>query len=86
MIRGEYLITIGIVVVILGILLLFLGSLLLSSGKGEGSSKETSQIRGGGVLMIGPIPIIFGTDKGSVVGLVILAIILMVISYLLFYR
>jgi uncharacterized protein (TIGR00304 family) len=86
MIRGEYLITIGVLVIILGILLLLVGSVLLSSGKGEESTKSTSQIRGGGVVMIGPIPIIFGTDKGSVMVVVILAIILMVISYLLFYR
>jgi uncharacterized protein (TIGR00304 family) len=86
MIRGEYLITIGVLVIILGILLLIVGSVLLSSGNGEGSSKSTTQIRGGGVVMIGPIPIIFGTDKGSVMGVVILAIILMVISYLIFYR
>lgn len=72
-------------VIILGILLLFLGSALLSPGKGEGSG-GTSQIRGGGVVMIGPIPIIFGTDKNSILGVVILAIILMVITYLLFYR
>jgi uncharacterized protein (TIGR00304 family) len=86
MIRGEYLITAGVVVIILGILLLFLGSVLLSPSKDEGSGKDKSQIRAGGVVMIGPIPIIFGTDKDSVILVVILAIILMVISYLLFYR
>ena len=72
--------------IILGILLLIVGTVFLSPGKGEGSTKSTSQVRGGGVVMIGPIPIIFGTDKGSVLMVVILAIILMVLSYLLFYR
>ncbi len=86
MIRGEIIITIGVGVIILGILLLIVGTVLLSSGKGDESTKSTSQVRGGGVVMIGPIPIIFGTDKGSVLMVVILAIILMVISYLIFYR
>ncbi|HNR26043.1 MAG TPA: TIGR00304 family protein [Methanobacteriaceae archaeon] len=86
MIRGEYLVTIGAVAIILGILLLIVGTVLLSQGKGEGSAKSTSQVRGGGVIMIGPIPIIFGSDKGSVVLVVILAIILMFLSYLIFYR
>lgn len=47
--------------------------------------KEEPRVRGGGVIMIGPIPIIFGSDKGSAKTLVILAIILMLIS-LLFFR
>lgn len=85
-IRGEYLVTIGIMAIILGIFLLIVGSLLLSPAKGEESTKSTSQVRGGGVVMIGPIPIIFGTDKGSAMVMVILAIILMVVSYLIFYR
>lgn len=86
MIRGEIIITIGAMVIILGVLLLIVGTVLLSPGKGEESTKSSSQVRGGGVVMIGPIPIIFGTDKGSVVVAVILAIILMVLSYLIFYR
>lgn len=86
MIRGEYLVSIGLMVIITGILLLIVGSVLLSQGNGEGSNKSTAQIRGGGVVMIGPIPIIFGTDKGSAMVMVILAIILMVVSYLIFYR
>ena len=36
-------------------------------------------VRGGGILLIGPIPIVFGTDQQSVKLLIILAIILMLI-------
>ncbi len=36
-------------------------------------------IRGGGILLIGPIPIVFGTDRQSVKLLIVLAIILMLI-------
>lgn len=44
--------------------------------------KVESRVRGGGVIMIGPIPIIFGTDKGSAKTAIILAIILTILSFL----
>lgn len=47
-------------------------------GKGE------SKIRGGGVIMLGPIPIVFGSDKESANTAIILAIILMILSLLIF--
>jgi uncharacterized protein (TIGR00304 family) len=59
-----------------------------SSRTSYGDSPEDKgkpRVRGGGVIMIGPIPIIFGSDKDSAKTLVILAIILMLIS-LLFFR
>jgi uncharacterized protein (TIGR00304 family) len=47
-------------------------------GKGE------PEIKTGGVIMIGPIPIIFGSDKASAKTAIILAIVLMLLSLLLF--
>ena len=38
------------------------------------------KVRGGGVVLIGPIPIIFGSDKKSAIILSILAIIIMIIA------
>ena len=49
------------------------------------AGKVESKVKGGGVIMLGPIPIIFGTDKESVKTAAILAIILMLLS-LLFLR
>ena len=49
------------------------------------AEKAESKIKGGGVIMIGPIPIIFGSDKESAKTAAILAIILMLLS-LLFLR
>jgi uncharacterized protein (TIGR00304 family) len=40
----------------------------------------------GGVLMIGPIPIVFGSSPEMAVAAMILAIALMVLSFLLFWR
>ena len=38
------------------------------------------KVRGGAVVLIGPIPIIFGSDKKSAIILSILAIIIMIIA------
>jgi uncharacterized protein (TIGR00304 family) len=87
MIKGTSFITAGILVLILGIILIFIGSIIQSTS--PNNSKDTSsktEIKTGGVVMIGPIPIIFGSDKGMVITGVILAIILMIVSYTLFYR
>ncbi|MCD4703254.1 MAG: DUF131 domain-containing protein [Methanosarcinaceae archaeon] len=43
------------------------------------------RVRGGGVIMLGPIPILIGTDTKSLKTVMILAILLMILS-LLFFR
>lgn len=48
------------------------------------SGKAKSKIRGGGVIMLGPIPIIFGSDKESAKAAIILAIVLTLLSLLIF--
>lgn len=45
--------------------------------------KVESEIKTGGVIMLGPIPIIFGSDKESAKTAAILAIILMILSLLI---
>lgn len=86
MIKGETLIFIGIAVVIVGILLIFIGTALLSSGKNQNNEKGNGTVSTGGVILIGPIPIIFGNDKSMISVTILGAIILMVIAYFLFYR
>jgi uncharacterized protein (TIGR00304 family) len=46
--------------------------------------KVEPKIKTGGVIMIGPIPIIFGSDKASAKTAIILAIVLMLLSLLIF--
>lgn len=46
--------------------------------------KVESRIKAGGVIMLGPIPIIFGSDNESAKTAAILAIILMLLSLLIF--
>ena len=47
------------------------------------AEKVESKVKGGGVIMLGPIPIIFGSDKESAKTAAILAIILMLLSLLI---
>lgn len=55
-----------------------------------GASQQTrpraeKSIKGGGVVLIGPIPIIFGSDTKMTLVLVVLAIVLIVVFAYLFY-
>jgi len=43
------------------------------------SARGTGQVRGGGVVMVGPVPIVFGTDRESTRILILLGIILMAV-------
>jgi uncharacterized protein (TIGR00304 family) len=47
------------------------------------AKKVESEIKTAGVIMIGPIPIIFGSDKESAKAAAVLAIILMLLSLLI---
>ncbi|MEM2110327.1 MAG: DUF131 domain-containing protein [Candidatus Bathyarchaeia archaeon] len=69
---GFILIFSGFAVALLAILLLFF--------KGINARGKT---RGGAMVMIGPIPIVFGTDKETVKTLLTLAIVLMILVMIL---
>ncbi len=76
---------VGFVLIFVGVLVVVIAVLLLSI-KGAKSGK----VRAGGAVIIGPIPIIFGTDKKSLktvlllsLALTILLLIVMVVYYLL---
>lgn len=69
----------GLTLILLGILTLIIAFaiLLISSIKG-------GRVRGGGAVIIGPIPIVFGTDKESMRAVLWLSIILTLIVFMLF--
>ncbi len=64
----------GLALVIAGFALAFISALLLMLRGGRTASK----LRGGGIVMLGPFPIVFGTDKSSVKVLIVLSIVLIV--------
>jgi len=72
---NQNLVTAGIILVLTG-LVVGLVSFLLSSGSHIGNRDER---RGGAVIIIEPIPIIFGSNPGIARMLLILSIILVIV-------
>jgi uncharacterized protein (TIGR00304 family) len=70
--------SVGFGFILLGIGLIILGMILSSSGTGQ-----SGQIQGGGIILIGPVPIIFGTNTAMLLPLIIIAIIFMILMFLL---
>jgi len=88
---NQLLFAIGLTVVFLGLFLVTLGLLLEMRNKSEEEKEERKEQKTeyGGVIFIGPIPIVFGSNKKIaktmlVIGIVIFAIlmILTLITYL----
>lgn len=75
---SEHLWNIGIVLILAGIFVTFVAIILsFTTFKGKG------KVKGGGAIIIGPFPIIFGTGKESVKILLLFSIIL-IVSLLVF--
>jgi uncharacterized protein (TIGR00304 family) len=73
----------GIALIFAGILMIVVAIILLSisSGKKAGA-------KGGGVILIGPIPIIFGTDKNAFKTVLLLSLALtaiLVVAMIMYY-
>jgi uncharacterized protein (TIGR00304 family) len=69
----QFLFTVGIALIFLGFAIAFIAMVLLAL---SGAKSGRGKVRGGGALIIGPIPIIFGTDKESVKIILLLSIVL----------
>jgi len=71
------LVFIGIAIIFAGFFVVFLATVMSSSSSEEG--EKQTQVKGGGVIMIGPIPIIFGSEAKWTSIAIVLAIILIVV-------
>ncbi len=71
---AEILSLAGIVLILIGLAIVVISNLLKS-----GRSSGKPNVRGGGAVIIGPIPIVFGTDQKMVQSMLILAIVLTVL-------
>jgi len=69
---GLTLIFVGIAIIIVAIILFMLRGV-----------EEAEKVRGGGVIFVGPFPIIFGIDKESFKFLILLAIIIIAVTGLI---
>ncbi|NYT03463.1 MAG: DUF131 domain-containing protein [Candidatus Methanofastidiosa archaeon] len=74
----ERLIPLGFIFILIGILIIVAGT-FLSSFKGD----SESHIETGGVIFIGPIPILFGNSRPLIFISIAGAVILMVVYYLI---
>ena len=76
----ERLIAAGIFLMMLGFFAVLAG-VLLSAGKGS-----DAQVKGGGVIFLGPIPLVFGSDRQTAVTAAVIGLALMAAYWLLFMR
>ena len=64
---GVALVFVGVLIIVIAVILLFVSN----AGKGEA--------KGAGVIIIGPVPIVFGTDKKSVRTVLAFAVVLTIV-------
>jgi uncharacterized protein (TIGR00304 family) len=75
----------GIALIFIGVLIIIIAVILISV-----SGAQKGKVKGGGAILIGPIPIIFGTDKKSLktvlllsLALTVMLVVIIIIYYLL---
>lgn len=82
---NELLFAVGLTIVFLGLILLTIGLLVELSKKREKSSNEEKEEKTeyGGVIFIGPIPIVFGSNKKIAKTMLVIGIVIFIIFILL---
>jgi uncharacterized protein (TIGR00304 family) len=85
MIDAGALYAVGIALIFVGVLIIVVAVILLSV-----SGAKKGKVKGGGAIIIGPIPIVFGTDEKSLktvlllsLALTVLLVVVMILYYLL---
>lgn len=76
---GETLYELGIIIIFLGTIIVLAAFVLLFL-----SSLKSGRARGGGALIVGPFPIVFGSDRESVKTILWLSIALTVLLFVVF--
>jgi uncharacterized protein (TIGR00304 family) len=67
----------GLITIVVGVAVIFIATAISSRGRESGT-----EVKAAGVVMIGPIPIIFGNDTKWVIVAIILAIVLFALGLL----
>ena len=85
MVDAAALYALGIALIFIGSLIIIIAVILISV-----SDARKGKVKGGGAILIGPIPIIFGTDKKSLktvlllsLALTVMLVVAMIVYYLL---
>ena len=85
----SQLMMLGIILIVIGSLLIMLDIILRSTKALTPEGEVKREIRGGGVIVIGPLPIIFGSDRKTALIMGILGAIIMlilIITYLYLWK
>ncbi|MCL1978308.1 MAG: DUF131 domain-containing protein [Candidatus Bathyarchaeota archaeon] len=82
---SSVLYTVAFLLIAFGILLVVVSILVLVGKSCDVGGEGCGRVRGAGVIMIGPIPIIFGTDKKSVKTVLVFALALTVAFVVWYY-
>lgn len=84
MMDAETLYGLGMILVFTGILIIVVAVILLLIS----SVRASGKVKGGGVIIVGPFPIVFGTDKESIRTILLFSLVLtafLVIIVVIFY-
>lgn len=76
-----HLVSLGLALILVGFAITFIALLLLTFFSERTGKAET---RGGAVILIGPVPIVIGSDLGAAKTVMVLAIILLAAATILF--
>jgi len=79
-VSDQLLPSIGVALILIGFAVALIAMIWLAL---TGVKRDKGRVRGGGAVIIGPIPIIFGTDKESVKIILILSIVLIALLLVL---
>ena len=71
------LVFIGVAIILVGFLVVFLA--LMTASRSSETGEERTDVKGGGVILIGPIPIIFGSDAKWASIAIVLGIVLIIL-------
>ncbi|MDX1813794.1 MAG: DUF131 domain-containing protein [Candidatus Bathyarchaeia archaeon] len=83
MVDSAVLFALGIALIFIGVLIVIIAAILISV-----SGAQKGKVKGGGVILVGPIPIIFGTDKKSLKTVLLLSFaltIMLVVAIIVYY-
>jgi uncharacterized protein (TIGR00304 family) len=86
-IDSAVLYALGIALIFIGVLIIIIAAILISV-----LGAQKGKVKGGGAILVGPIPIIFGTDKKSLKTVLLLSfaltimLLVAIIVYHLFLR
>jgi len=74
-----WLVGVGFALIMLGVLLVFLGVL-------AGALRSGGDVEAGGVIIIGPIPIVFGTSGRAALAAAILGLVMLVLALIIWLQ